>query len=142
MRSVLFPIAAALSLLAGCDAAQGSRTDEVRTQLVGTWLDEAESGQVKIRRVLALGADGKFSDRLAVTTAGEAERSEYAGEWSYDGTNFKRRFLQENGRQYSGGKIRYATFPLVSVSRSEFTVNDNIRGAQVVFRRVPEGTIP
>ncbi|MBC5766520.1 hypothetical protein [Ramlibacter albus] len=59
-----------------------------------------------------------------------------------DGTHFKRRFLTENGRQYAGGKIRYATFALVSVSPSEFVVDDNIQNAKVAFRRVPEGTAP
>ena len=136
-------VVAMAALLAGCDSAEGARTEGIRGQLVGSWQTEAESGRVKLRRVLSLGPDGKFSDRLVVTTSGEGtQRREYAGEWSYDGTNFKRRFLQENGRQYSGGKIRYATFPLISISPSDFVVDDNVQGAKVTFRRVPEGTSP
>lgn len=143
MRRLLCLVVAMGTLLAGCDSAESARTEGIRAQLVGTWLTEAESGQVTLRRVLSVEKDGRFSDRLLVTTSGEgAERREYAGEWSYDGTNFKRRFLQENGRQYAGGKIRYATFPLISVSASEFVVEDNIQGSKVTFRRVPEGTNP
>lgn len=143
MRGIVCWIAAAVALLSGCDSAQVARTEQVRTQLAGTWLAEAESGKVKVRRILSLGADGKFSDRVVVTSSGEGdEQHEYGGEWSYDGTNLKRRFLRENGRQYSGGKIRYATFPLISVSASEFVVDDNVQGMNVVFRRVPEGTSP
>lgn len=143
LPSIVCSIAAVVTLLAGCDSAQSARTEDIRGQLVGTWLTEAESGKVKLRRVLSLGTDGRFSERLVATTTGEGvERQEYAGEWSYDGTNFKRRFLQENGRQYSGGKIRYATFPLVSISPSEFVVDDNVQGAKVAFRRVADGTNP
>ena len=78
----------------------------------------------------------------AVLVVRNPERHEYAGEWSYDGTNFKRRYLQENGRQFSGGKIRYATFPLASVSPSELVVDDKIQGSKVIYRRVTEGTRP
>ena len=136
-------VMAGMGGLWGCDTAQDRRTEEVRAQLVGTWLHEAESGRVKQRRVLTLGSDGQFRDRLSVATAGEGTaRQDFGGEWSYDGTHFKRRYLQQDGRQFSGGKIRFATFPLVSVSRTDFVVDDNIQGEKVTFRRVPEGTEP
>jgi hypothetical protein len=143
MRRTLPTVLVIAALLTGCNNAESVRTDEARAKLVGTWLTESEMGSVKSRRVLALRADGKFSDRLAVISSrGNPERQEYAGEWSYDGANFKRRYLQENGRQFSGGKIRYATFPLVLVSSSELVVDDNIQGGKVIYRRVAEGTQP
>jgi hypothetical protein len=98
---------------------------------------------VKSRRVLVLGKDGKFTDQLALVKAGSSpEQVEYGGEWSYDGSNLKRRFLRENGRQFSGGGMRFATFRLVSVTGSELVVDDNIRGAKVAYRRVADGTTP
>jgi hypothetical protein len=140
-RGVLVGFGAAV--LAGCGDPEAARIDEARARLVGTWLMESESGFVKSRRVLSLAADGKFVDRESVATGNEpVQRQVYAGEWSYDGMNFKRRFLQENGRQYSGGKIRFATFPLVSVSDRELVLDDNIRGERIAYRRVADGTEP
>ncbi|OOG42239.1 hypothetical protein [Polaromonas sp. A23] len=142
-KTILLPLLVALALAAGCDNEESARTDETRAKLVGTWLREAESGGVKSRRVLSLSQDGKFADRIHATAAdGQSERLDYAGEWSYDGTNLKRRYLQENGRQFSGGKIRYATQPLVSVSSSELVTRDNAGGIELVYQRAPEGTQP
>lgn len=102
----------AAALAAGCDNAESQRMEQTRARLAGTWLREVDAEGTKSRRVLVLGADAKFTDRVSVLVAGkQAERAEFAGEWSYDGINLKRRFLQENGRQYAGGGMRYATFP-------------------------------
>lgn len=60
----------------------------------------------------------------------EETRTQLAGIWL------------ENGRQFSGGKMRYATFPLVSVGRSELVLDDNLRGSQAPYRRIPDGTQP
>lgn len=111
--------------------------------MVGSWLVEATSPESKSRRLMVLGADGTFTDEVQVTRAdGLSERVEYGGEWSYDGTNFKRRFLRENGRQFGGSRIRYATFPLLSVSSSELLATDTVAGGQVTFRRVPGNGAP
>jgi hypothetical protein len=143
MKLTFFPVLLMVVLMAGCDNAESVRMDETRAQLVGTWLREVESGSMKSRRVLSLSQEGKFVDRIHTTAAdGQSERLDYAGEWSYDGTNLKRRYLQENGRQFSGGKIRYATQPLVSVSSSELVTKDNVAGVELVYHRVLEGTQP
>jgi hypothetical protein len=143
MKLTFFPALLMVVLMAGCDNAESVRMDETRAQLVGTWLREVESGSMKSRRVLSLSQEGKFVDRIQATAAGgQSERLDYAGEWSYDGTNLKRRYLQENGRQFSGGKIRYATQPLVSVSSSELVTKDNVAGVELVYHRVLEGTQP
>ena len=65
---------------------------------------------------------------------------EFAREWSYDGSNLKRRFLQENGRQYSGGGMRFATFPLLSVNSAEFVVDDRIAKKKVTYRRTGDAS--
>ncbi len=135
MAAIVIPL-----LFAGCDTAESVRIDETRAKFIGTWQRGVELDSGKGRRVLTLGKDGKFMDRSdRVGSDGSLERQEYAGEWSYDGTYLKRRFLQENGRQFSGGKIRYATFQLKAVSASEFVVNDSIEGRDVTYRRVSEG---
>ena len=143
MNLTLLAALLALMLMGGCDNAESIRTDETRVKLVGTWLMEAESGGVKSRRVLSLDQEGKFAERIhAPASDGQSERLDYAGEWSYDGINLKRRYLKENGRQFSGGKIRYATQPLVSVSSSELVTRDAAGGIELVYRRVAEGTQP
>ncbi|BEU97200.1 hypothetical protein ACDW_29050 [Acidovorax sp. DW039] len=143
MTRALFIFFLILLFMTGCENADSLRIEETRTKLVGTWLREDNVEGEQARRVLSLGADGKFVDRILVTSQnGRSEHREYAGEWSFDGTNLKRRFLQENGRQYSGGGMRYATFALVSVSSSEFVVNDNLVGRMVSYRKTAEGTQP
>jgi hypothetical protein len=130
-------------LLAACQDAEGLRTAQTRTALVGTWLAESEEAGGSMRRVLVLGNEGKFSERISVASTGApVARKEFAGEWSYDGTHLKRRYLQEDGRQFAGGRIRYATFPLVFVSAEAFVVRDTIVAREVNFRRAAEGTQP
>ncbi|MEZ0307806.1 MAG: hypothetical protein ACAH21_07760 [Ramlibacter sp.] len=131
-----------ISFLAGCDSGESRRIEETRTKLVGSWLEEVQDAQYRYRRIVALGADGKFTDRILSTRGAVTERREFAGEWSYDGTNFKRRYLQENGRQYAGGTMRFTTFPLLSVGPSELVVTDTMASQQVTFRRVADGTQP
>lgn len=143
MKCALSILIVALSLLMGCDNAESMRIEETQTKLVGTWLREDNAQDELTRRVLSLSADGKFVERILVAPqGGQPERREYAGEWSFDGKNLKRRFLQENGRQYSGGGMRYATFALISAGPSEFVVNDNIVGGEASYRKVAEGTRP
>jgi len=139
-------LAAALFLplvLSGCDDAQSARIEETRGRLVGTWLREDEFEGAKMRMVVALGQDGKFSERAKfVAPDGRTESEHFGGEWSYDGINFKRRYLQQGGRQFSGGGIRYATYQLTSLTRTDFTGKDNREGREITYRRVSEGTEP
>ena len=129
MARALFLSIAALFLVAGCENADSLRIEETRSKLVGTWLRDDGTDGEKSLRLLYLGADGKFVDSISMSNSeGRIERTELSGEWSYDGKSLKRRFLQENGRQFSGGRMRYATFTLVSAETSEFVVNDNIVG--------------
>lgn len=139
MARALFLSIAALFLVAGCENADSLRIEETRSKLVGTWLREDGTDGEKSPRLLYLGADGKFVDSISMSNSeGRIERTELSGEWSYDGKSLKRRFLQDNGRQFSGGRMRYATFTLVSAETSEFVVNDNIVGREVRYRRTFE----
>lgn len=143
MRKLLSLLALGAVLgLAACDNAETARVESTRAKLIGTWLQESDSGGRKYRRVLVLGQDGNFTDQVAIVTAAAKEQVEFGGEWSYDGSNLKRRFLRENGRQYSGGGMRFATFPLISVSESELVLDDNIRNEKATYRRVAERAKP
>lgn len=142
LRRLILSASVAL-LVTGCDSAGSQRVEETRSRLVGTWLREGDAGERNARRVLALGADGQFTERVVVAGAdAQSGSKEYAGEWSYDGIHLKRRFMREDGRQYSGGGIRFATFPLVSVGPNEFVVNDTIAKVQARYRRTTPGTQP
>lgn len=137
-RAALTLVAAAV--LAGCDSAESRRIEDTRARLVGTWTDEVADGEATFRRELVLGADGRFTDRVVRTNGGNSQVHDYGGEWSYDGSNLKRRFLREDGRQFSGGAIHYATFTVKSVTATEFVVDDNIQRREARFRRVAQGT--
>lgn len=137
MRALVSIITMAAAALTACSAQDDARIEQTRARLIGTWIEEPEPGSTTARRVLSLGADGKFTYVIFATVSDPArERMELGGEWSYDGSNLKRRFLQENGRQFSGGGIRYATFPLKEVTDSEFVVEDNIRKRRARYRRI------
>ncbi len=130
-------VAFTAALVVGCDSAETRRIEDTRMLLVGTWSHEVRRNGARIQRLVSLDGGGKFTDHIVLTGAdGAVERKELAGEWSYDGTNLKRRYLQENGRQFSGGSMRYTTFPLVSVAGSELVVSDTLEGRQVSYRRV------
>lgn len=141
MRQINLLTTLAFLLIGGCDTQQDIRIEQTRAQLIGTWREEADSDNDVEQRLLTLGSDGKFKVELqVVTSSASRERLELGGEWTFDGTHLKRRFLQENGRQFSGGKIRFATFPIQQVTESSFVMEDNIRKRLVKYHRV-EGTV-
>ena len=128
----------AASLAAACDNPERQRIQQVRSQLVGTWRYEGSHGGEQVQRTLHLGQDGKFTDTVRIQNAGQKPQDpvEYAGEWTYDGIHLKRRYMRENGRQYSGGGLRYSTFPLTSVAPAELVVQDNIANEQRRYVRI------
>lgn len=133
---------ALVASFAGCDDAQSLKAEETRQKLVGTWMREIEKSGDKARRVLVLGADGKFNETLVVEFAdGRRGQETRAGEWSYDGMNFKRRYTHENGRQLSGN-FNFATFALTSFDGRQFEGRNHAQGEEIRYRRVPEGTQP
>ncbi|MRD47545.1 hypothetical protein [Caenimonas koreensis] len=139
MRFVFALIAAVgfLAGLGGCDS-KALGEDEPPSKLVGTWQRDFEFRGAKAHLVLSLGADRKFVERIDyVEPDGRTQQQEFAGEWSFDGVKFARRYLRENGRQYSGSVVRFATLDLTSVTSRQFTGKDNLRGEEFVFQRAP-----
>ena len=134
MRRLLFFVATAcVAFFSACDSGPDA---DPKSKLVGTWQRQFEFQGAKARTIVTLGADRKFTEKLElVEPGGQMQRQDYAGEWSYDGNNFTRRYLQENGRQFSGGKMRFATLELKSVTSKEFLGRDNVGGVEYVFQR-------
>ena len=109
---------------------------------MGTWLREIDAPIGKGRRVLVLTADGKFSEELlAHLKDGRTGRETRGGEWTYDGTNLKCRYTQENGRQLSGN-FNFATFELTKLTTSEFEGRNHAQGEEIRYVRVAPGTTP
>jgi hypothetical protein len=134
----------AAAFLAGCGSPPDeSAVQDTRDQLVGTWLREYDEDGVKIRRILVLASDGHFAEQSRVTELGVVEVvHNHAGEWTFDGTNLKRRYTSVDGKQPSAPAMPFATFEIHFDSRNEFTGIDRVRRRQVQYARVAEGTAP
>ena len=135
MKLFLVTASLAAALVSACDGG-AVRDDDPKSTLVGTWQREFEFQGAKARLVLALGGNRKFTEQIEfLEPDGRSHRQDFAGEWSYDGLKFTRRYLQENGRQYAGGTIRFATLDVTSVSGREMVGKDNVRGEEVTYQR-------
>lgn len=129
-------------LVTGCGEVQDRKSEEGRQKLTGTWLREIDAPIGKARRVLVLAADGKFSEELVANmNDGRTGRETRAGDWTYDGTNLKRRYTHEDGRQLSGN-FNFATFELTKLSPEEFEGRNHAQGEEIRYKRVPQGTKP
>ena len=130
---------------AGCGppAVEADSPRAVEERLVGTWLREYAQDGVRIRRVLVLEPGGHFREmsRRSDLAASQADHV-HAGEWRFDGVNLKRRYTSVDGRLPAAPAMPYATFELKFRSRNEFTGVDNVRGREVEYARVAEGTLP
>ena len=130
--------------LAACNGPpDDSRAADVQLQLMGTWLRDYEENGIRVRRVLVLAEDGRFSE-MAKATQHDAivARHDHAGEWHFDGTNLKRRYTSIDGNQPAAPKFPYAAIELRFESRNEFIGTDNVRRRQVRYQRVADGTLP
>jgi hypothetical protein len=133
---------ACASALVGCEDAQAVKAEEAKQKLVGTWLREISVEGAKGRRVLVLAEDGKFTEILVAEFGdGRKGRNERSGEWAFDGTNLKRRYTHEDGRQLSGN-FHFVTFEIVALSRTEFEGKNHVQGEEIRYRKVPAGTSP
>jgi len=130
----------ATSLSAGAPA--DSAQQEVSEQLQGTWLREYAEGGFRVRRILVLEPDSRFSERVRITdTAGVVTEHRHEGTWLYDGTNLKRKYTSMDGRPPSRLNLPFAAFELKFESRNEFVGIDNVHKNQVRYRRVQPETV-
>ena len=134
-----------LVALSGCDnPPEDSAARDVQRRLVGTWLREYEEQGTRVRRVLVLLPDGRFHEASHITPPDglAAQDAQGSGEWVFDGTNLKRRYLVLNGKPAGHPRMPYATFALRFPSRTEFVGVDHVRRREVRYARVPDGTLP
>jgi hypothetical protein len=142
MLRTLLAAAVLGAAFSGCGQHVAS-TEGPEAKLVGTWQHRTEVESGKLHVVLSVLPDRKFVENIRFTAPdGKVEVHEYIGEWSFDGSNFKRRYLSDNGRKFSGGGIRYATLELSSVTPRQFVGKDNVRHREFAYERVSEGTKP
>jgi hypothetical protein len=136
-------LALTCTLLTGCDSPVSDSPDEaVRQQLVGSWLRDYEQDGARVRRWLVLRDDGLFRETAHIVQAnGSVIELDHAGEWTYDGTNLKRRYTSFDGKPPSRLTSPYATFALRFESRNEFVGTDNVRHREVRYQRVNEGAL-
>lgn len=89
-----------------------------------------------------LRADGQFDETLVITFAdGRWGRTTSAGEWTADGTNLKRHYTHEDGRQLSGN-FNFATYALTTLDEHQFIGRNHAQGEEIHYQRVPDGTQP
>lgn len=134
-------MALAALLLAACNNPPAdSPADDVRQLLVGGWLREYAQDGARVRRLLVLGDDGRFRETARVVdVAGVVTDHSHAGDWTFDGTNLKRRYTSFNGKQPSAPTLPYVTYQLRFESKYAFVGTDNVRRREVRYQRVEEG---
>lgn len=137
LATLLAPI-----FLAACsDPPADSPAQAVQQQLVGSWLREYTHDGARVRRLLVLSEDGRFTETAqAVDESGVVTDFSHAGQWMFDGTNLKRKYTSFNGKQPSAPTLPYVTFQLRFESRHEFVGIDHVRRREVRYWRVGPGT--
>ena len=139
-RRVVAGVLSSLMLVACNNAPHDAPADEIQQRLVGNWLREYDQEGARIRRLLVLEADGRFSETALVVDAGGAiTEHAHAGQWTFDGTNLKRRYSSFNGKQPQAPTLPFATFAIRFVSKQEFVGTDNLRKREVRYQRVEQG---
>lgn len=132
-----------LALLASCNDSTSLGEKEIEKKLTGTWASKYEDQEGKTRVVTELAQDGSFFEtEKRIAPSREDEKTLHAGEWSFDGKNFKRKYTKLEGKPLPNSKFGYATYAIQSLKEDEFIGIDNIRGETILFSRVPSGTLP
>lgn len=139
--AALATLFASFFLVACSEPPADSPVEAVQQQLVGSWLREYTQEGARVRRLLVLGEDGLFTETARVVdAAGAVTDHAHAGQWTFDGTNLKRRYTSFNGKQPSAPTLPYVTYQLKFESKYEFIGTDNIRKREVRYSRVAQGT--
>lgn len=141
-RLALVATLAGLCLSACNSPPADSPIDTVQQRLVGSWLRDYQQDGAHVRRLLVLDADGHFTETARVTGPGDAVTAHTnAGEWLYDGTNLKRKYLSSDGKPMSRLTLPFATFALRFESNREFVGIDNLHKLEVRYQRVEQGAV-
>lgn len=123
-------------LTASCDDSSLKPADTVRQRLVGRWLEELSIDGNQIRSIVTLDQGGKFLELEEVWDAsGSTKQETHAGEWSFDGINFKRKYISLNGQPLSNARFGYATYAVKSFEKDKFVGVDNVRATETRFSR-------
>lgn len=130
-------------LTASCDdSSRKPADDDARQRLIGRWLEELSVDGNQIQSILTLGQDGKFLELEKVLEVGGSTKQEtHAGEWSFDGINFKRKYTSLNGQPVPNARFGYATYAVKSFEKDKFVGVDNVRAREARFSRT-EASVP
>lgn len=132
-----------LSLLVGCGQEKNVKAEATRQRLVGTWLREVDEDGMRMRRVVVLSADKSFKEMAKLARKdGTIISASHAGEWFFDGTYFKRKYTEVDGRQQNSSGITLATLRLEPSENDEIVGVDDSRKVTFRYRRVEPGTEP
>lgn len=132
-RELLLWIACA-ALTASCDGSSSKPADKVRQQLIGKWLEELSVDGLQTRSIVTLDRDGTFIEiEKSSDASGLISQQTHGGEWSFDGTNFKRKYTSMNGQPLSNARFGYATYAVKHIAKNEFVGIDNVRKREVRF---------
>ena len=139
--AALATLLASFFLVACSGPPADSPLDAVQQQLVGSWLRDYTQEGARVRRLLVLGEDGLFTETARMVDAtGAVTDYAHAGQWTFDGTNLKRRYTSFNGKQPAAPTLPYVTYQLKFESKYAFIGTDNIRKREVHYSRVAAGT--
>lgn len=140
-RKLLLWIGSA-ALIASCDDSSLKPADDIRQRLVGRWLEELSADGNQIRSIVTLDQNGQFLELEKVLDAsGSTKQETHAGEWSFDGVNFKRKYTSLNGQSLTNAQFGYATYAVKSFEKDVFIGLDNVRKRETRFSRT-DATIP
>ena len=130
--------------LAACNNPPGDSPEEqIQSRLVGHWLRDYEEDGVHARRLLVLESDGHFSESVRVVdAAGAVTEHAHVGEWTFDGTNLKRRYTLTDGKRRAAPSVPFATYEIRFESIHEFVGRDNVHQRELRYRRVDSWTQP
>ncbi len=140
-RKLLLWIGSA-ALLASCDDSSLKPADDIRQRLVGRWLEEVSADGNQVRSIVTLDQNGQFLELEKVLDAsGLIKQETHAGEWSFDGVNFKRKYTSLNGQSLTNAQFGYATYAVKPFEKDVFVGLDNVRKRETRFSRT-DATIP
>ncbi|MEJ8853156.1 hypothetical protein WKW79_01165 [Variovorax robiniae] len=144
MRVVLsLLLALLLACLAACDPSRPAATANLRAQLIGTWLSESEEEGIRTCTVLELAEPGEFREIEKIDDGkGSPREVRTSGEWSFDGTNLKRKYTRRQGQPLPMNYFATTGYAIHMTSNDRFVGVDNLRHRSVSFERTSTNVCP